>query len=186
MRVGAFLLSVILMLSLLPTMAFAEDAEICQVAVTLSGMPASFRVPAGRELNITWKFIHDENDIPKGWLMVVNGTPLEKQEYSYVLPENNDGITLVSIGTLLAVFSYGKPENLTVTAEETASESSLSKKLDYTELTDEQCEFELRFVERTSGALIGTYKDQDGNGYHAKTTYGRSLQPRLQQRLHHA
>ena len=63
MRIGALLLSVILMLSLLPTMAFAEDAETCQVAVTLSGMSASFRVPVGRELKITWKFIHDENDV---------------------------------------------------------------------------------------------------------------------------
>lgn len=157
MRVGALLLSVILMLSLLPTMAFAEDAETCQVAVTLSGMSASFRVPVGRELKITWKFIHDENDDPKGWLMVVNGTPLEKQGYSYVLPENIDGITLGTIGTSLAVFSYGKPDNLTVTANETGAGASLSRTLAYTELTDEQREFELRFVERASGTLIGSY-----------------------------
>ena len=174
MRVGALLLSVILMLSLLPTMAFAEDAETCQVAVTLSRMSASFRVPVGRELKITWKFIHDENDVPKGWLMVVNGTPLEKQGYSYVLPENIDGITLGAIGTSLAVFSYGKPDSLTVTANETGAGASLSRTLDYTELTDEEREFELRFVERASGTLIGIYKGLDGSGYHTSTTYGIS------------
>lgn len=142
----------------------------CKVNMTINGYNSSFTVPFGKTLSITWEFIY-ENDLPKGWLMVVNGVRLQKSGYSYVLPENDDGIT-ASVPTLAAVFTLGKPDELTVSCGAEESGKTLTKKLGYTPLTDEQCAFTLIFKDKATEKEVGRYLSDDGHGYHASQQYG--------------
>ena len=143
----------------------------CKVNLTINAANASFQVPYGKTLNITWEFTY-ENEQPKGWLMVVNGTKLVKVNYSYVLPENDDGIT-ASVPTMAALFTLGEPETLEVTCGAEESGQTLKKTLAYTSLTDEQLAFDIIFKDKATGKEIGKYVSQDGHGYHASQQYGQ-------------
>lgn len=158
-------LTLIVSLLVMPAGA-AEDSSVCSVSVSIGGTNSTFKVPTGETLQITWEFL-TEDDIPQGWLMVVNGVRLQKSGYSYVLPENDDGIT-ASVPTLAAVFTLGKPENLTVPCE---TDVPVTEKLNYTPLSKEQREFELIFKDRETEEVVGKYS-KDGDGYHASEQYG--------------
>lgn len=142
----------------------------CTVNMTLNAYRSTFLVPYGKTLHITWEFLY-ENELPKGWLMVVNGTKLVKNGYAYTLPENSDGIT-ATIPSLAAVFSLGKPDPMTVTCGTEESGKMLERTLGYTPLTDEQCAFDLIFKDKATEKEVGRYLSDDGHGYHASQQYG--------------
>ena len=140
---------------------------VCNVRVTLGFANASFKVPSGTELKITWKFVNDENDVPKGWQMLVNGMEPVVGGYSYAVPENEAGIT-GTIPSGMAMFTTGKPDSLSVKPTDADCGSGLKKELGYTQLTKEQLKFELKFVDIVTKEEIGTY----GDGYTASQKYG--------------
>ena len=136
---------------------------VCSVSMTLGYANASFKVPSGTELNITWKFVNDANDVPKGWQMLVNGM----EPVNGAIPENAEGIT-GSVPSGMAIFTTGKPDSLSVKPTDADCENGLKKELGYTELTKEQLKFELKFVDIVTKEEIGTY----GDGYTASQKYG--------------
>lgn len=151
----------------------AEEASapvvipVCNVRVTLGFANASFKVPSGTELKITWKFVNDENGVPKGWQMLVNGMEPVEGGYSYAVPENEAGIT-GTIPSGMVLFTTGKPDNLSFTPADADCADGVTKELKNTPLTREQLLFELKFVDIATKEVIGTY----GDGYTASGTYG--------------
>ena len=140
---------------------------VCNVRVTLGFANASFKVPSGTELKITWKFVNDENDVPKGWQMLVNGMEPVMGGYSYAVPENEAGIT-GTIPSGMVLFTTGKPDDLSFTPADADCADGVTKKLKNTPLTKEQLLFELKFVDIATKEVIGTY----GDGYPASGMYG--------------
>ena len=140
---------------------------VCNVRVTLGFANASFKVPSGTELKITWKFVNDENDVPKGWQMLVNGMEPVMGGYSYAVPENEAGIT-GTIPSGMVLFTTGKPDDLSFTPADADCADGVTKKLKNTPLTKEQLLFELKFVDIATKEMIGTY----GDGYPASGMYG--------------
>ena len=140
---------------------------VCNVRVTLGFANASFKVPSGTELKITWKFVNDENDVPMGWQMLVNGMEPVMGDYSYTVPENADGIT-GTIPSGMVLFTTGKPDDLSFTPADADCADGVTKELKNTPLSEEQLLFELKFVDIATQEEIGTY----GDGYHASGTYG--------------
>ena len=140
---------------------------VCNVRVTLGFANASFKVPSGTELKITWKFVNDENDVPKGWQMLVNGMEPVMGGYSYAVPENADGIT-GTIPSGMVLFTTGKPDDLSFTPADADCADGVTKELKNTPLSKEQLLFELKFVDIATQEVIGTY----GDGYPASGKYG--------------
>ena len=140
---------------------------VCNVRVTLGFANASFKVPSGTELKITWKFVNDENDVPKGWQMLVNGMEPVMGGYSYAVPENEAGIT-GTIPSGMVLFTTGKPDDLSFTPADADCADGVTKELKNTPLSKEQLLFELKFVDIATQEVIGTY----GDGYPASGTYG--------------
>ena len=140
---------------------------VCSVRVTLGFANASFKVPSGTELKITWKFVNDENGVPKGWQMLVNGMEPVMGGYSYAVPENEAGIT-GTIPSGMVLFTTGKPDDLSFTPADADCADGVTKELKNTPLTKEQLLFELKFVDIATKEEIGTY----GDGYPASGTYG--------------
>ena len=140
---------------------------VCSVRVTLGFANASFKVPSGTELKITWKFVNDENGVPKGWQMLVNGMEPVMGGYSYAVPENEAGIT-GTIPSGMVLFTTGKPDGLSFTPADADCADGVTKELKNTPLTKEQLLFELKFVDIATKEEIGTY----GDGYPASGTYG--------------
>ena len=139
----------------------------CKVSVTIGGINSIFNVPFGETLNITWQFLTDDG-IPKGWQMMVNGE---------VAGENGDGmIGLVPTGA--RVFNLGHPENIsfTPTKEQCEAQNTVSLAAEYTTLSEENTKFDIKYVDKATGAEIGRYyKTVDGEkvyGYSAGTKYG--------------
>ncbi len=140
---------------------------VCNVRVTLGFANASFKVPSGTELKITWKFVNDENDVPMGWQMLVNGMEPVMGGYSYTVPENADGIT-GTIPSGMVLFTTGKPDDLSFTPADADCADGVTKELKDTPLSKEQLLFELKFVDIATQEVIGTY----GDGYPASGKYG--------------
>lgn len=140
---------------------------VCNVRVMLGFANASFKVPSGTELKITWKFVNDENDVPMGWQMLVNGMEPVMGGYSYTVPENADGIT-GTIPSGMALFTTGKPDDLSFTPADADCADGVTKELKDTPLSQEQLLFELKFVDIATQEVIGTY----GDGYPASGKYG--------------
>ena len=140
---------------------------VCNVRVTLGFANASFKVPSGTELKITWKFVNDENGVPKGWQMLVNGMEPVMGGYSYAVPENEASIT-GTIPSGMVLFTTGKPDDLSFTPADADCADGVTKKLKNTPLTKEQLLFELKFVDIATKEVIGTY----GDGYPASGMYG--------------
>ena len=140
---------------------------VCNVSVRLGIANASFKVPSGTELKITWEFVNDKNDDPKGWQMLVNGMEPVKGGYSYEVPENEAGITGM-IPSSMVLFTTGKPDDLSFTPTDADCTDGVTKELKNTPLTKEQLLFELKFVDIATNEEIGTY----GGGYTASGVYG--------------
>ena len=139
----------------------------CKVSVTIGGINSIFNVPFGETLNITWQFLTD-NGIPKGWQMMVNGE---------VAGENGDGM-IGLVPTAARVFNLGHPENIsfTPTKEQCEAQNTVSLAAKYTTLSEADTKFDIKYVDKATGAEIGRYfKTVNGEkvyGYSAGTKYG--------------
>lgn len=138
----------------------------CRVSLKIGISTATFSVPYGKTLNITWQFI-DRDSVPYGWQMLVNGE-------IPTASETIDGVTVISLPTMAAVCTSGKPADVTFTPtrEQCLAGETVMCNVEVTPLTDEACEFDILFVEKTTGEQIGQY-EENGAGYHASKTYGK-------------
>ena len=162
----AFFMVFAIIMCFQPIQASADSYEgTCSLSVRVGIANASFKVPYGKTLNITWEFI-DKDDVPYGWQLLVNG---EKATSGSTI----DGIKINSLPTMAATCTSGKPSDLTFSPTQEQCESgSATAKTEITALTKEQCEFELLFVDKNTNQEVGKY-EKDGKGYHTSQSYGK-------------
>lgn len=143
-----------------------EVVPDCKVYLKVGISTAAFSVPYGKTLDITWQFI-DRDSVPYGWQMLVNGK-------IPTASETIGGVTVISLPTMAAVCTTGKPADVTFTPtrEQCLAGDTVTNALEITPLTDEACEFDILFVEKDTGKQVGQY-EKDGAGYHASKTYGK-------------
>ena len=138
----------------------------CKVSLKIGISAATFSVPHGKTLNITWQFI-DKDGVPYGWQMLVNGE-------IPTATETIDGVTVIGLPTMATVCTSGKPADVsfTPTKEQCLAGETVMRNVEVTPLTDEACAFDILFVEKATGRQVGQY-EENGAGYHASKTYGK-------------
>lgn len=145
-----------------------ETLPDCRVSVAIASTNSSFTVPYGCSLDITWEFI-TENGVPKGWIMVINGTRPEKNSYGGY-SWTSDTVKATSLAGMAAMFTQGRPQELhfAPTKEQCRAGAAVALTIPYTKLTEEQRAFDIVFVDRDTGEEAGKYEN-----YHASETYGK-------------
>ncbi|MBP5266325.1 MAG: hypothetical protein J6Z06_05845, partial [Lachnospiraceae bacterium] len=138
---------------------------------------ASFTVPVGKTLQVSYEFVNDEQGLPAGYQMRINGeAPTYKSGsasgiagYTWQGGSVVDGITVGSVTsggvpTNMALYTDGKPsEVVSYTASPEDAGSSKRFTIPTVNVTDavgaENLQFDIVYVDHDTNEVVGSYSE---------------------------